>query len=133
MQLKKSLEEYQKISKSVVVQHIGEGAGNFFGVRRIFARILPNVPEKNSIKSDLQKKALHVILGAVGRHSCSYFLEFAHIFKDFVKVCTDLPRFPRDFFPNFHQIKTFGGALTHPTPRFLHEWCSIKSECYDKC
>jgi len=65
MQLKKSLEEYQKISKSVVVQHIGEGAGNFFGVRRIFARILPNVPEKNSIKSDLQKKKLFMLFWAL--------------------------------------------------------------------
>ena len=31
MQLQKSLEPYQKIPKSVVVQHIGVGAGKFLG------------------------------------------------------------------------------------------------------
>jgi len=52
MQLQNSLEQtktFQKIPKSVVVQHIGVGAGKILGVRMIFARILPNLP-KNSIK-----------------------------------------------------------------------------------
>jgi len=31
MQLQKSLEPYQKIPKSVVVQHIGVGTGKFLG------------------------------------------------------------------------------------------------------
>jgi len=35
MQLQKSLEQYQNTPKYVVVQHIGVGAGKFFGVRRI--------------------------------------------------------------------------------------------------
>jgi len=37
MQLKKSLEKYQIIPKSVMVQHIGVGAGKLLGVRMIFA------------------------------------------------------------------------------------------------
>ena len=36
----------KKSPKSVVVQHIGVGAGNILGVRMIFARILSNLPEK---------------------------------------------------------------------------------------
>jgi len=46
MQLQKFLEQYQKIPEYVVMQHIGVEAGQFFGGRRIFARILPNLPEK---------------------------------------------------------------------------------------
>jgi len=76
MQLQKSLEQYQKIPKSVVVHHIGERAGTFFGLRRIFARILPNLPEKSSIKKRPPKrKLLHVILGAI----------FARIFRSLLR------------------------------------------------
>ena len=44
-----------------------------------------------------KKKALHVILGAVGPHSCSYFQEFAQIFKDFVKIFRDFAQISTDF------------------------------------
>jgi len=59
-----------------------------------------------------EKKALHVILGVVGRHSCQNFQEFAQIFSDFVKVYRDFAQISTDF----HEIKTFGGALTPPAP-----------------
>jgi len=48
----------------ITVMAIGVGAGKFLGVRRNFARILPNLPEKYFKTSDLQK-ALHVSLGAM--------------------------------------------------------------------
>jgi len=116
MQLQKSLEEYQKIPKPVVVQHTGEGAGNFFGVRRIFARILPNVPEKNSIKSDPQKESSSCYFG---RRRTPFLLIFSAVCSDFQGFCEGLYRFAQispGFFPNFHQIKTFGVHLHHLHP-----------------
>jgi len=123
MQLQKSLEEYQEIPKPVAVQHTGEGAGNFFEVRRIFARILPNVPEKISIKSDLQKESSSCYFG---RRRAPFLLRFCEGLYKFAQISPG-------FFPNFHQIKTFGRALAPPAPHLLHRWCSIKSEFYDKC
>jgi len=38
----------------VMVQHIGAEAGKCLGVRRIFARILPNLPLKISINSKIK-------------------------------------------------------------------------------
>ena len=55
----------------MVVQHIGVGAGKILGVRMIFARILPNLPEKLHKKVTYKKKVFPVILGAVG---CQGFL-----------------------------------------------------------
>jgi len=116
-----------KIPKSVVVQHIRVGAGKLFGVRMIFAWILPNLPEKLHKKWPT-KKVFYVILGPVGCHFWSYFQAFAESFSDFVKVfwdfCLDFHR----FFPDLHQIRT---VRSHP--HLLHQWCSIKSECCDKC
>jgi len=67
MQVQKSLVQYQKIPKTVVVQqHIGIGAGKFLGVRRIFARILPNLPEKNHEKRPPNKSCSCYF----GRHFC---------------------------------------------------------------
>jgi len=69
---------------------IDVGAGKFLEVRRIFARILPNVPEKKAKEKwppKKLKKSLHVILGAiffkskhVQRHSFTYFQEILHVF-----------------------------------------------------
>jgi len=63
------------------------GAGKFLGVRRNFARILPNLPEKYFKKSDLQKNQFERynflnqnMSGAV----------FAQSFRRFLKI---LPRF----------------------------------------
>jgi len=119
LQLQKYLEQYQKIPKSVVVQHIGV-AGKFLGVRRIFARILPNLPEKNSIKKGPPKTSSVFYFGG---HSCSYFQEFAkindialyvisQIFSNFVKVFKDFAQISTDFrgFARFF-TKTCWGAL----------------------
>jgi len=44
---------------------MGEGVSRFLGVRRIFAQISPNLPEKNSTENDLQKTtACHFMCGA---------------------------------------------------------------------
>jgi len=53
-----STKTFQKIPKSVVVQHIGVGAGKILGLRMIFARILPNLPEKLHKKVTFKKKFL---------------------------------------------------------------------------
>ena len=44
---------------------IGVGTGEFLEVRRNFARILPNLPERYFKISNLQKNALHVNSGAI--------------------------------------------------------------------
>jgi len=92
-----------------MVQHTGVGAGKFLEVRKIFSQILPNLPEKNSIKDDLQRKALHVDLVAVGRYFCSDVQRF---YEGFQRFCPDFHR----FLPDFHQIKTFEGAFAPPPP-----------------
>jgi len=89
---------------------IGVGAGKFLRVRRIFARIFPNLPEKilghflceyflmKTVfrMTSNKRKGLHVILGAisfkskhVGRHFACIFRDFAQIFRDFAKIFTD--------------------------------------------
>jgi len=78
MQLQNSLEQtktFQKIPKSVVVQHIGVGAGKILGVRMIFARILPNLP-KNSIKKWPTKKSF---LCHFGRRWVPFLLIFSGV------------------------------------------------------
>ena len=51
--------------KCTVPEHIGVGAGKFLWVRRNFAQISPNLPEKNSKENDLKKTtASHFKLGA---------------------------------------------------------------------
>ena len=42
-----------------MLKNIGVEAGKFLGVRRIFAQISPNLPEKHSKENDLQDKRLH--------------------------------------------------------------------------
>jgi len=44
---------------------IGVGAGKFLGVRRIFAQISANLPEKISKENGLQKKCLHFHFSAI--------------------------------------------------------------------
>ena len=89
------------------------------GVRRNFACILANVPEKYVKQVAFKKKLFmsnrapfHVNSGAiifkskrVGRHFCS----------DFQGVLEGSQRFSLDF-SYFHQIKTFGGVLPTPLP-----------------
>jgi len=132
-----------------VPEDIGVGASKFLGVRRIFARIFPNLPQKflsdfsykfsptKIMKTvfwyDRQKRSSRVslqTLGAIlwninniGRHFCPDFQVFFSFFQD----C----------FPDFWHIKTFLGALLSPAPHLLHHcqerlptpsiWC-IKSD-----
>jgi len=49
----------------VILVVIGVGAGKFLGVRRDFAQISPNLPEKNFKENDLQKKNDCISVGAV--------------------------------------------------------------------
>jgi len=49
------------------------------------------------------------------------FREFAYIFREFVKLAEILPGF-KEFCRDFHQIKTFWGALSPLHPRLLHLW-----------
>ena len=99
------------------------------GVRKIFARISPKLPEKflGHFLCDF-----HVILGAIFSNQSTLgiifarvFMEFAQIFSEFSKdyhiCCTDFHWFCSDFQrfrPDFHQIRTFGDALAplSPTP-----------------
>ena len=82
------------------------------GVRRIFVRISPNLPEnfwanfcalhEDRILDDLQKTSScdfgrHFLKSKhVGRHLC-IFGEFAQIFRDFAKVFTDFVQISLDF------------------------------------
>ena len=93
-----------------MVQHKRVGAGKILGVWMIFARILPNLPEKLH-KSDLKTKVFYVILGAVGCHFCSYFQAFAKIFRDFMKVFWGFAQ----IFTDFLQIKTVRSLPTSYT------------------
>jgi len=91
-------------------------------MRRIFARILPNVPEK---KLRLQKKA-PLSFGRRWVPFLSNFQGFSQAFRDFVKVFRDFAQISTDFCPDFYQIKTFGGALAlsappPPTPVMQHK------------
>jgi len=43
------------------------------------------------------------------------FRAFAQIFTDFVQISADFADF-QEFCPDFHHIKTFGGALASPPP-----------------
>jgi len=51
---------------------------------------------------------------------------WAPFFLDFQGICPDLQR----FFPDFQQIKTFGGALSTPPPTPLHILYFRKSACF---
>jgi len=99
-------------------------------MRRIFARISSNLPEKfcagkvclqifshknheNIFWYDL-KKGLHVISANVERHFLKSKTFRRHICPDFPELCSDFQRFCSDF----RQIKISGSALVSqpPTP-----------------
>ena len=113
MQLQKSLEQYKKIPKSVIVQHIGERTGNFFEVRRIFAGILPNVPEKNSIKSEIRKESSSCYFG---RRWAPFVPKFSGVCSDFQWFCKGLQRFCPDFHGFSRNQNFWGCAYTPCTP-----------------
>jgi len=110
-----------------------EEQANFLGVRSIFPGFAQTCPKKLQ-KSDLHKKALNVILGAIfsnqrrlGAIFTYIFMELAQIFRDFVNVFRDFLTIPhifpgfKEFFPDFYQFKTFGAALALPAPHLLHQ------------
>jgi len=88
---------------------IGVGAGKFLGVRRIFARISPNLPENNSEENDIQKNDcilihLHFVKTKHFKH---------HFLPKFSQTCPkktlkrhDLQRNVgfHTFWPNFHRF-----------------------------
>ena len=86
------------------------GSWHILGVRRIFARILLNLPEKNSKKCVLQKNSACDL----GRH---LFL----IKADWAPFLLILSGSLLRFCPGFHQIKTFEGELAPLHPRLLHQ------------
>jgi len=113
-------------------------------MRRIFARISPNLPKsfcatfackfspikimKTLFWCDLQKKVFMCFSTNVGRH----FLKSNNVGRD---ICPDFqgfcPNFQR-FCPTFQLIKTFGGALAlptspPPTPLPIHFIQTVKS------
>jgi len=112
-----STKTFQKILKSVVVQHIG--AGKILGVRMIFALILLTCPKK-SIKSDLQKKFFVFFwlpLGAIFAHIFRHLLRFSWILWRFSEIS---PRFPR-IFPGFSPNQNCSFAPPPPTPVAQHK------------
>jgi len=123
-----------------VVQTIG--ASTFLRVRKIFARISPNLPEKlfcdfcvqifshkdheSLICCDFQKKVFICFPANVGRHCLQSNNAGRHFCPDFQGFCPDFQRFCpnfQGFCPNFQGfcpdillIKTFGSALAPPVP-----------------
>jgi len=116
-------------SKSLVFQHIiniydvilwrhlcyrncnSVGAGRFLGVRRIFAQILVNVPEKIIHKKKWPpKKALHVILSVIFAHIFKVLLRFSGILWMFSEI---LPRFPQ-ILPKFSPNQNFWRCICTP-------------------
>jgi len=125
-----------------VISAIGVGARKYLGVRRIFARIFSNLPEKfgplfvrifSHEDRFWNRKNFSCDSAHVGGHFfqtearwtpfCGICREFAQSFRGFAKVFTDFAQISADFAdfqefcPNFHHIKTFGGALA-PSPPF---------------
>jgi len=94
------------MERSSAQPSIGVGAGNFYGVWRIFAQVSPDFQKKTS-----------------SYHFGPHFLKSKHIkcrfcsCKNFHSFCPDFHRFCPDFkgfCPNFHQIRTVGGAISPP-------------------
>ena len=71
--------------KCTVPEHIGVGAGKFLGVRRNFAQISPNLPEKNSKENDLKKTiASHLKM-------CAFFSNRSTSSTIFAQISLNLP------------------------------------------
>jgi len=102
---------------------IGEVAGKFLGVRRNFAGILLNLPEKYFKKSDLQEKC------SCQFERCFFFKSKhagRHFGSDLQGVLEGSQGFCPDFTgfcPDFHQIKTLGCDCTPAS-------CTSACYCY---
>jgi len=123
MQLQKSLEQYQKIPKYVMVQHVGVGAGKFLRVRKIFLELSQTYLKIIHKKVTSRKSSS----SCFGRRWALFLLIFSGVCSDFQRFCEVFqilfPRFPRVF----TKSKPLGVRLQ---PCLLHQWSSIKSECY---
>ena len=102
----------------MVLQHVGGGAGTFFGVRRILPEFSQTYQKKNSIKMWPPKRKLFKLvwapLGAIIAHIFRSLLRFSGILWGLSEI---LPRFPR-IFPGFLPNQNFWGcACTLCTPR----------------
>jgi len=105
---------------------IGVGAGKRLGVRRIFVSISPNLPEKFlcdvclQIFSHRDHEDLFLVWPPTERGSCVFLQMLRAIFWSQTTLGAIFARIFWDFCPDFWQIKTFGGALSHLHPHLLH-------------
>jgi len=109
---------------------VGVGAGNFLWVRRIFARISPNLPEnlwttfcakifsnRPFFGMTSKKAALHVILQKLGAIFAQISRYLAKVFTFFVQISTNFAQIFRDFSRIFTRSKLLGVGVH---PRLLH-------------
>jgi len=115
---------------------IGVGASTFLGLRKIFARISPGMPEKtlghfyanifswrpffgwlpkNKVFMWFWTPFLTIFYGFCTNFQ-KFWIGFRRFCPDFHRFCPDFQGFCRDI----HQIRTFGGALALPAPRLIH-------------
>ena len=128
------------------VEGTGVGAGKFLGVRKIFARIFPNLPEKQKVFrqlfvrifsptrimrtfSEMTSNAIFSKQTTFGAIFVRIFRKFAQILWDFVNTFNDFAQIFIDFVPIFgHLVRIFDKwkhlrvrlHLLHP--RLLHHW-----------
>jgi len=115
MQLQKFREQYQK---SLNLWWCGKEQATFWGCEGFLPEFSQTCPKK---KLRLPKQSSSCCFEHRWPPFLLIFSGFARIFREFMKV-----------FRDFAQISTdFPGFSTDP--RLLHQWCSINSECYDKC
>jgi len=111
------------------------GKASLWGVRRVFARISPNLPEKILGHFLCERFLMKTVLGAISSNQTALgaissnqtalgaifariFKEFAQIFSDFAKVFTEFAQISLDFariFRDIHQINILGVRLP-PVP-----------------
>jgi len=116
-----------------VITTIGVGTSKFLGVRRIFARISPNLPEKfvcdfclqifshkdheDLFWYDLQKIKKVFMCFCFSAKVTHHFFKSnnagRHFFPDFQGFCPCFQGFGQ-IFRDFRQFKTLGGVLAHP-------------------
>ena len=90
------------------------------GFRSIFARIFPNLPEKNP------KKVLHAVLGAIFSNQSMLGAIFAHIFRVFPQIFRDFVKVFKDFAQISTKSKLLGVRLL---PRLPHQCLLLLTRC----
>jgi len=84
LQVRKNNKVYSSLYNIVV------GTGKFLRVRRIFAQISPNLPDKNSKENDLQKNWC-ISCGAHFSNQSTSSTKFAQISPKLVQISPNLP------------------------------------------